>query len=101
MTTTGAWEVLTREILKTGSRTIAYSEAWLVYWYVGVVVTFTTLTGGTETVLTERLDKTMLNILRWRLSAHSLKWITEALQIVSEADLGLLQHPNGVRCDNS
>ena len=31
------------------------------YWYVGVVVTFTTLTGGTETVLTERLDKTTLN----------------------------------------
>ena len=101
MTTTGAWEVLTWEILKTGSRTIAYSEAWLVYWYVGVVVTFTTLTGGTETVLTERLDKTMLNTLRWRLSAHSLKWVTEALQIVSEADLGLLQHPNGVRYDNS
>ena len=28
-------------------------------------VTFTALTGGTETVLTERLDKTTLNTL-WR-----------------------------------
>ena len=43
------------------------------YWYVGVVVTFTTLTGGTETVLTERLDKTTLNTLQRTLTAHSLK----------------------------
>ena len=47
--------------------------------YVGVVVTFTTLT---ETVLTERLDKTTLNTLRQTLRAHSLKWVTEAFQIV-------------------
>ena len=32
-------------------------EARLVYWCVGVVVTFTTLTGRTETVFTERLNK--------------------------------------------
>ena len=34
------------------------------------VVTFTTLIGGTETVLTERLDKITL---RGTLTAHSLK----------------------------
>ena len=43
------------------------------YQYVDVVVTFTTLTGGTETVLTERLGKTTLNTLRGILTAHSLK----------------------------
>ena len=82
VTTGGPGEVLTWEVLKTGLRTIAYLEAGIVYWYVGVVVTFTTLTGGTETVLTERHDKTTLNTLRRTLTAHSLKWVTEALQIV-------------------
>ena len=43
------------------------------YWYVGVVVTFTTLTGAIETALTERLDKTTLNHLRRKLTAHSKK----------------------------
>ena len=43
------------------------------YWYVFVVVTCTTLTGGTETVLTERLDKATLNTLRRTLTADSLK----------------------------
>ena len=52
------------------------------YLYVGVVVTFTTLTGGTETLLTKRLDKTSLNTLRRILKAHSLKRVTETLQIV-------------------
>ena len=52
------------------------------HWYVGVVVTFTTLTGGTETVLTKRLDKTTLNTLRLTLTVHSLKWVKEVLQIL-------------------
>ena len=43
------------------------------YWYVGVVVACTTLTGGTETVLTERLDKATLNTLRRTLTADLLK----------------------------
>ena len=47
-------------ITKTGSRTIACLEAEFVYWYVGVVVTFTALTGRTETILTKRLDKKKL-----------------------------------------
>ena len=79
VTIAGAVEVPTWEVLKPGSRTIAYLEAGFVNWYVGVVVTFTTLTGGTETVLTERHDKTTLTLT---LTAHSLKWVTEALQIV-------------------
>ena len=40
---------------------MACLEARFVYLYVGVVVTFTTSTSGTETELTERLDKTTLN----------------------------------------
>ena len=86
--TTGAGVVITWEVLKTGLRTITCLEAGFVYWYVGVVVTFTTLTGGTETVLTERLDKTTLNTLRRTLTAHSLKWVTEALQIVWFTETG-------------
>ena len=42
---------------KKGLRIIACLEAGSVQWNVGVVVTFTTLTGGTETVLTKRLHK--------------------------------------------
>ena len=60
VTTAGAGEVLTWEVLETGLCTIACLEARFVHWYVGVVVTFTTLT-GTETILTEWLDKTTLN----------------------------------------
>ena len=52
------------------------------YWYVGVVVTFTTLTGAIETALTERLDKTTLNTLRRKLTAHSHKGVIAALQTV-------------------
>ena len=62
VTTSGVGEVLTSEVLKTGWRTIACLEAGFLYWHVGVVVTFTTLTGGTEFVLTERLDKTTLKL---------------------------------------
>ena len=47
-----------------------------------MVVTFTTLAGGAETVLTKRLDKTPLNTLRWTLTGYSLKWVTEAWQTV-------------------
>ena len=65
--TAGAGEVITWEVLKTGLCTIACFEAGFVYWYVGVIVTFTILTGGTETVLIERLDKTTLNTLQWTL----------------------------------
>ena len=36
---------------------------WICVLVCGVVVTFTTLKGGTETILTERLDKTTLNTL--------------------------------------
>ena len=43
---------------------------------------FTTLAGGTEIVLTKRLDETTLNTLRRTLTAHSLKLGTETLQIV-------------------
>ena len=74
--TAGAGEVITWEVLKTGLRTIACSEAGFVYWYVRLVVTFTTLTGGTETVLTERFYKTILDTLRWTLTVHLLKWVT-------------------------
>ena len=80
--TAGAGVVITWEVLKTGLRTVACLEAGFVYWYVGVVVTFTTLTGGTETVLTKRLDKTTLNTLRLTLTVHSLKWVKEVLQIL-------------------
>ena len=80
VTTAGAGKVLTWEVLKTGLRTIACLEAGFVYSYVDVFVTFTTLTGGTETVLIERLDKATLNTLRR--TAHSLKWVTVDLQIV-------------------
>ena len=80
--TTGAGEVLTWEVLKTGLSTIACLKAGFLYWYIGKVVTFTRLTGGTEIVLKERLDKTTLNTLWWTLTAHLLKWVTEALQIV-------------------
>ena len=50
-------------MLKTDLGTTACLEVGLVYWYMDVVITFTTLTGGTETVLTERLGKTTLNTL--------------------------------------
>ena len=52
---------------------MAYLEAGFLYWYVSVVVTFTTLTDGTETVLTKRFDKTNLSTLQRTLAAHSLK----------------------------
>ena len=80
--TTAGVDVLTWEELKTSLRKIACLEAGLMYWYVGVVVTFTTLTGGTETVLTEKLNKTTLINLQRTLTAHSQKWVTEVLQIV-------------------
>ena len=48
-------------------------EAGFMYWYVGVVVTFTPSTGGTKTVLTERIEKTTLISLQPALTAHSLK----------------------------
>ena len=80
--TTGAEVVITWEVLKTDLCTKACLEAGFVYWYLDVVLTFTTLAGGTETVLIKRLDKTTLNTLRQTLTAHSLKCITEALQIV-------------------
>ena len=38
--------MLTREVLKIGLHTLVCLEARFVYWYVGVVVTFTTSTGG-------------------------------------------------------
>ena len=79
VTTAGAGKVLTWKALKTGLRKKTCLETGFLCWYVGVVVTFTTLT---ETALTERLDKTTLNILRQTLRAHSLKWVTEAFQIV-------------------
>ena len=34
---------------------------------------------GTDTALTERLDKTTLNTLQRTLTAHSLKWITDCM----------------------
>ena len=73
VTTAGAQEVLTGEVLNTALCTIAYLEAEFVYCYVGVVVAFTTLIGRTETALTERLHKTTLSTLRWTLAVHSLK----------------------------
>ena len=82
VTTAGVGKVLTWEVLKSGLRTVACLEAGFVYCYVGVVVTFAILTGGTGTVLTERLVKTALNTLWLTLTAHLLKWVTEALQIV-------------------
>ena len=86
--TAGAGVVITWEVLKTGLHTIACLEAGFVYWYVGVVVTFTTLTGGTGTVLIGRHDKTTLNTLRRTLTADSLKWVAEALQIVWFTETG-------------
>ena len=80
--TAGAGEVITWEVLKIGLCTIACLEAEFAYCYVGAVVTFTTLKDGTKTVLTVRLDKTTLNTLQQTLAEHSLKWVTEALQIV-------------------
>ena len=74
--TTGA-EVLTWQVLKTGLHTRACLGGWIC---VGMVVTFPTLTGGTATALTERLAKTTLNNLQGTLTAHLLKWVTEALQ---------------------
>ena len=71
--TAGAGVVITWEVLKTGLHTIACLETGFMYWYVGVVVTFTTLVGATETVLTKRLDKTTLNTLCPTLTAHSPK----------------------------
>ena len=81
MTTTGS-EVLTWEVLKTCLRKKACLQAGSVYWYVGVFIAFTELTGGIETVLTERLAKISLNTFKQILTAHSLKWVTEALQMV-------------------
>ena len=60
-------------MLKTALRTIACLEAGFLYWYIGVVIIFTTSTGETETALTERLDETVLKTLRRTLTAHSLK----------------------------
>ena len=60
-------------MLRRGLRAIACLEVGFMYWYVGVIVTFTTLTSRTETVLTERLDKITLNTLRRTLTAHSQK----------------------------
>ena len=54
VTTTGVEEVLWWGVLKTSLDTIACLEVGLVYWYVGVVVTFTSLTGGTDTALTRK-----------------------------------------------
>ena len=76
VTNSGTGDVITLELLKTGLRTITCIGAGFVYWYVGVVVTFTTLTGGKETTLIERLDKTTLNTLWRTLTVHSLKWVT-------------------------
>ena len=81
VTTAGAGEVLTWEVLETGLCTIACLEARFVHWYVGVVVTFTTLT-GTETILIEWLVKKLWTLLWRTLTAHSLKWVTEALYTV-------------------
>ena len=86
--TNGAEVVITWEVLKTDLCTKACLEAGFVYWYLDVVLTFTTLAGGTETVLIKRLDKTTLNTLRQTLTAHSLKWVTEALQIVWFTETG-------------
>ena len=46
--TAGAGVVITWELLKTGLRTIACLETGFVYWYVGMVITFTTLAGGSR-----------------------------------------------------
>ena len=52
---------------------IACLEAGFVYWYAGVVVSFTTLTCETETVQTERPEETTLNTLWPTFGEHSLK----------------------------
>ena len=57
VTTTGAGELLTWEVLRTDLCITAYLEARLVYCFVGVVVTFIAITGEKETVLTKRLGK--------------------------------------------
>ena len=81
VTTAAAGEALTWEVLKTTLCTIKCLKVEFLYWYVDVVVTFTTLKGGTETALTERRDKSTLNTLQQTLTAHSLTWVTEALKI--------------------
>ena len=43
VTTAREREILTWEVLKTGLRTIACLETGFMYWYVGVVITFTTV----------------------------------------------------------
>ena len=48
VTNTGAGEVLTWEVLKTGLHRMVCLEAGFMYWYVGVVVTFTPSAGGTK-----------------------------------------------------
>ena len=52
---------------------MACLEAGFLYWYVGVFIAFTTLTGGTETVLTERPDKITLNTLQRTLNSAFTK----------------------------
>ena len=52
--TAEAGEVIKWVVLETIFCTIAYLEARFMYWYVSVVVTFTKLTGGTETLLTKK-----------------------------------------------
>ena len=47
-----------------------------------MVVSFTALIGGTETILTERLGKIKLNTFQRTLTQHSLKSVREAIQIV-------------------
>ena len=75
--------MLASEVLGADLRTIAYKEAGLVYhWYEGVVLMFTTLTGGAETVLTERLGKTTLNTLQQTLTVYSLVRVAEISQTV-------------------
>ena len=48
VTTARAGKVLSWEVLKSCLRITACLEAGFGYWYVGAVVTFTTLTGGTN-----------------------------------------------------
>ena len=51
-------EILKLEVLRTNLRLTTCLETALVYWYVGVSVTFTTLIVKTETALLERQGKT-------------------------------------------
>ena len=55
-----------------------------VYWCACVAVTFTTLAGGMETVLAERLHKTILNTLRWTLSIDLKKVCLLRNRLVAE-----------------